>query len=65
MPGRCRAPELKAKTTNFGIHGNWFIPTGGKVLPYLGAGVGYYSRKPEIKVTSGGSSASFTVKPTD
>src|SRR5262249_44300818 len=39
--------DLKAKTTNYGVHGNWFIPTGGKVMPYIGAGVGYYNRKIE------------------
>lgn len=44
--------ELKAKTTNFGVHGEWFIPTGGGVLPYLGAGVGYYNRK--LEASGGG-----------
>ena len=44
--------ELKAKTTSFGVHANWFIPTGGKMMPYLGAGVGYYNKK--LEATGGG-----------
>lgn len=50
--------NLKAKTTSFGGHANWFIPTGGKVLPYLGVGVGYYNRK--VEGTSGGVTASVS-----
>lgn len=53
--------SLKATTTSFGAHAEWFLPTGGKVLPYLGAGVGYYNKKfksdgasPEIEAKKGG-----------
>ena len=49
---------FKAKTTNFGAHGEWFIPTGGKVMPYLGAGVGFYNRK--LEFSSGGSNINVT-----
>ena len=49
--------NIRAKTTNFGVHTNWFIPTGGNLLPYLGAGIGYYSRKLEFEGT--GSSSGF------
>lgn len=48
--------DVKAKTTAFGVHGSWFLPTGGKILPYLGVGVGYYNRK--IDVEGGGVSES-------
>ena len=38
--------ELKAKTLSYGVHGRWYIPTGGgKMLPWLGAGVAMYNRK--------------------
>jgi opacity protein-like surface antigen len=33
------------KTTQFGVHGKYFIPTGGQVLPYLSLGFGLYNRK--------------------
>jgi opacity protein-like surface antigen len=39
---------LKAKTMQGGVHGTYFIPTGGKVLPYLFVGVGMYNRKLEL-----------------
>ncbi|HET7226881.1 MAG TPA: OmpW family outer membrane protein [Candidatus Eisenbacteria bacterium] len=50
--------SVKAKTTNFGAHGNWYIPTGGKIMPYIGVGVGYYNRK--IEGSSGGVSVSVS-----
>jgi outer membrane protein W len=50
--------DIKFKTTNFGGHLEWLLPTGGKVIPYLGAGVGYYNRK--VEATSGSFSSSFT-----
>jgi len=50
--------DIKFKTTNFGAHGEWLLPTGGKVIPYLGAGVGYYNHK--IEASSGGTSVSTT-----
>jgi opacity protein-like surface antigen len=50
--------DFKFKTTNFGVHGEWLLPTGGKMIPYLGAGVGYYNHK--LEASSGGVSASIT-----
>src|SRR5262249_2949588 len=32
----------------YGVHGKWFMPTGGgKMMPWLGVGVGAYNRKAE------------------
>jgi outer membrane protein W len=50
--------NVKFKTTSFGVHGNWFMPTGGNIMPYLGVGVGYYNRK--IEGSSGSASVSLT-----
>lgn len=50
--------SIKAKTTAFGAHGEWFLPTGGKVMPYIGVGVGYYNRK--VEGSSGGITASVS-----
>jgi len=36
---------LEAKTMQFGVHGKYFVPTGGPVMPYLSLGAGMYSRK--------------------
>jgi len=48
--------ELKAKTTQFGLHAKWFIPTGGgKLMPWLGAGVAMYTRK--LEASGGGATA--------
>lgn len=50
--------EAKAKTMAFGVHAKWFMPTGGgKIMPWLGAGVGMYNRKFEI--TERGASLEF------
>ena len=40
--------DLKAKTMQFGVHGKYFIPTGGQFMPYLNLGVGMYNRKIEL-----------------
>lgn len=52
--------ELKAKTTQFGVHGKWLVPTGGKVTPWLGAGIAMYNRK--LEASGGG--ATFDVSDT-
>jgi hypothetical protein len=39
---------FEAKTMQYGLHGKYFIPTGGRVLPYLSLGFGMYSRKLEF-----------------
>jgi opacity protein-like surface antigen len=39
---------LKAKTMVFGAHVKYMIPTGGKMLPYLGLGLNGYNRKIEL-----------------
>lgn len=36
---------LEATTLQFGVHGKYFLPTGGPVRPYLALGAGMYSRK--------------------
>jgi opacity protein-like surface antigen len=41
--------DLKAKTTQFGIHGKYLIPTNGPIVPYLQLGFGMYNRKIEYK----------------
>jgi opacity protein-like surface antigen len=49
--------DNKLKTTQFGAHFEWLVPTGGKLIPYLGAGVGYYNHKidsPSFTLTKGG-----------
>ena len=53
--------DVKYKTTQFGAHVEWLLPTGGKLIPYLGAGVGYYNHKindetvtPNYTLTKGG-----------
>jgi len=38
---------LKAKTMQFGVHGKYFVPTQGPIVPYLSLGVGMYNRKLE------------------
>jgi opacity protein-like surface antigen len=50
IPGEIiTAPGLfESKTMQFGLHGKYFIPTGGQVLPYLSLGVGMYNRKLEL-----------------
>jgi len=40
--------DVKAKTMQFGVHGKYFVPTGGQFLPYLNLGVGMYNRKVEF-----------------
>jgi len=40
---------LKVKTTQFGIHGRYLIPSSGPVVPYLQIGAGMYNRKLEFK----------------
>jgi opacity protein-like surface antigen len=39
---------VKAKTMQFGVHGKYFVPTGGPLVPYLSLGAGFYSRKLEL-----------------
>ena len=39
---------VKAKTMQFGVHGKYFVPTGGPLVPYLSLGAGMYSRKLEL-----------------
>ena len=41
--------DVKAKTMAFGVHGKYFVPTGGRFVPYLNLGVGYYNRKVEFE----------------
>jgi len=50
IPGEIiTAPGLfESKTMQFGLHGKYFIPTGGLVVPYLSLGVGMYNRKFEL-----------------
>jgi len=50
--------DVKFKTTQFGAHFEWLVPTGGKIIPYLGAGVGYYNHK--VDVSGGSSDSTFT-----
>jgi len=40
--------DVKAKTMAFGVHGKYFVPTGGQFMPYLNLGVGMYNRKVEF-----------------
>lgn len=40
----------KANTMEYGLHGKYVIPAGGKVVPYLQVGFAMYSRKVEGKV---------------
>ncbi len=45
--------DLKAKTMEYGVHAKWFMPTGGgKLMPWLGVGIGAANRKLEIGSTS-------------
>jgi hypothetical protein len=39
--------NIKAKSMNYGVHGKYFIPTGGQAVPYLFAGFAMYNRKVE------------------
>jgi opacity protein-like surface antigen len=39
---------LKAKTMQYGLHGKYFIATGGPVTPYLNLGLSMYNRKVEL-----------------
>jgi opacity protein-like surface antigen len=40
--------DVKANTMAFGVHGKYFVPTGGQFMPYLNLGVGMYNRKVEF-----------------
>jgi hypothetical protein len=40
--------DIKGKTMEFGVHGKYFVPTGGQFLPYLSLGAGMYNRKAEF-----------------
>lgn len=40
--------DVKGKTMAFGVHGKYFVPTGGQFMPYLNLGVGMYNRKVEF-----------------
>ncbi len=47
--GLPKAPGLfDTKTLQFGAHVKYFLPTGGRVLPYLSVGFGMYSRKADL-----------------
>jgi hypothetical protein len=48
--------NVKGNTMQYGIHGKYLIPTGGKFLPYLQVGAAMYNRKADY--TSGGASVS-------
>jgi opacity protein-like surface antigen len=39
---------IKGKTMQYGVHGKYFVPTGGPVSPYLNLGLSMYNRKAEF-----------------
>ena len=41
--------SVKANTMQYGLHGKYFIPTGGPVVPYLMIGLSGYGQKIEMK----------------
>ena len=52
--------SFKANTMQYGLHGKYFIPTGGPVVPYLNLGLAMYGQKIEFKEDAAAMSLSGT-----